>query len=97
MKSAGTKKYVAAPAANVVVCAGPAILHGIIIGADVNASTIEVSDSPSDGDGDVHILLTGNTLMTSTGGYVKVEAHFEKGITSDIAAQTNVTFVYSPF
>lgn len=96
MQHYGTYKYQAAAGADVVVCAEPAILHGIIIGADVASAVVEVSDHASDGDGDVKILLSGSTLMTSLGGYVPVNAHFLKGITADLTNQTNVTFVFSP-
>lgn len=89
-------KYQATAAANVVVATGKAILHRIIIGADVATSTIEVSDSPSDGDGDVRILLTGSTLMTSTGGVVEVGTVFRTGICADLTNQTNVTFIWEP-
>ena len=92
----GTYKYQAAAGANVVVSDGPAILHGIIIGADVASAVIEISDHVSDGDGDVKIQLNGSTLLTATGGYVPVNAHFLKGITADLTNQTQVTFIFSP-
>ena len=41
---AGTKTYQAAASADVVVSNQPAILHGIIIGADVASAVIEISD-----------------------------------------------------
>lgn len=89
-------KYQASAAANVVVATGKAILHRIIIGADVSTSTIEVSDSATDGDGNVKLLLTGSTLMSSNKGCVEVGAIFENGITSDLTNQTNVTFIWEP-
>lgn len=89
-------KYQAAAAANVVVATGKAILHRIIIGADVATGTIEVSDSPSDGDIDVRIFLTGSTLMTSTGGCVEVGTVFNTGICADLTNQTQVTFIWEP-
>lgn len=93
---AGTYKYFATAGANKVVCAGPAILHRIIIGIDVGSAVVEVSDHESDGDGDVKIQLNGNTLHTTTSGVVEVNAHFHKGITADLTNQTQVTFVFSP-
>lgn len=87
-------KYQAAAAADVVVKATPGFLHKIIIGADVASGTIEVSDHASDGDGAVKILLTGNTLMTSCGGEITVDAYFATGICADLTNQTNVTFIY---
>lgn len=96
MDKVGTYKYVASAGANNVVCATTALLLGIIIGADVGSSVIEVSDHASDGDGNVQIYLAGDTLLTSTGGYVPVNAVFNAGICADIANQTNVTFVYQP-
>lgn len=94
--SAGKPFYQAAPAANVVIATGPAILEKIIIGADVAASTIEVSDSATDGDENVQIFITGSTLMTSCGGEIICGISFVKGIAADIAAQTNLTFVWRP-
>jgi len=91
-----TLTYQAAAAADVVVTAKPAFLHKIIVGADVATSTIEVSDHASDGDGNVKIFLTGSTLMTSLGGEIEVNAVFGKGITADIANQTQVHFVWKP-
>lgn len=91
-----TLTYQAAAAADVVVTANPAFLHKIIVGADVATSTIEVSDHASDGDGNVKIFLTGSTLMTSLGGEIEVNAVFGKGITADIANQTQVHFVWKP-
>jgi hypothetical protein len=88
-----TYVYQAAAAANVVVSATPAILVGMIIGADVGSAVIEVSDHASDGDGNVEIELTGSTLMTSCGGYVPVGAYFGTGIASDMTNQTDVTFI----
>ena len=96
MYQAHKLKYQAAPAANVVVATGKAILHRIIIGADVATSTVEVSNSPSDGDADVKIFLTGSTLMTATGGGVEVGALFENGISADITNQTHIVFVWEP-
>lgn len=93
MKS-GTPYYQAAAAANVVVTAKPAVLERIIIGADVGSAVIEVSDSKTDGDGNIKLKLSGNTLMTSLGGEIEVEMAFENGITADIANQTDVTFIF---
>lgn len=90
----GTYKYQATAAANVVVKASAGFLYGIIIGKDVTNGIIEVSDHASDGDGNVQIYLEGSTLMTSTGGYIPVNASFAAGITADLTLQTNVTFIY---
>jgi len=92
---AGTNHYQAAATTDVVVTDKPALLHGIIIGADVGSSVIEVSDSKDDGDGNIKIKLSGSELMTSTGGYVSIGSIFQKGITADITLQTDVTFIYS--
>ena len=89
-----SKHYVAAPAVNEVVCAGPCYLKGIIVGADVAGSIIEVSDHASDGDGNVEIYKTGATLMTANGGFIKVNAYFATGICADITNQTHLTFIY---
>jgi len=91
-----TYVYQAAASANVVVSATPAILVGMIIGADVGSAVIEVSDHASDGDGNVKIELIGSTLMTSCGGYVPVGAYFATGIAADLTNQTDVTFIIIP-
>ena len=82
--------YQAAAAANVVIKAEAGYLKGILVGADVASSTIEVSDSATDGDGNVKVFLSGSTLQ----GYYPVEAYFASGITADIVNQTLVTFIY---
>ena len=96
MTKAYNKTYHAAAAANVIVATGKAILHGIIIGKDVASSTIEVSDSALDGDGNVKIFLDGSALMTAVGGYLEVGAVFDNGITADIVNQAQVTFIWEP-
>lgn len=82
--------------ANQVVARRKAILHRIIIGADVASAQLEVSDHPSDGDANVKIDLIGNTLMTSTGGCVEVGAIFNDGICLDLTNQTDVTVIWEP-
>lgn len=94
--NAGKPFYQAAAAADVIIATGAAILEKIIIGADVGSAIIEVSDSATDGDGDVKIYLAGSTLMTSCGGEIIVGAVFQKGIAADLTNQTNVTFVWRP-
>lgn len=91
----GTITHLASAGANQVVCAGKAILHRIIIGADVASGDLEVSDHASDGDGNVVLQVTGSTLMTAH-GTIEVNAHFHKGITLDLTNQTKVTVVWSP-
>lgn len=88
----GTLKYQAAAAANVVVCADEALLIGYIVGTDVGSSVIEISDSATDGDGNVKIYQAGDTLS----GYYEVNAVFKNGITADLTNQTHVTFIYQP-
>lgn len=92
----GTVTHLASAGANQVVTATKAILHRIIIGADVASGDVEVSDSATDGDGNVKVQLTGSTLMTSNGGSVEINAHFHKGITLDLTNQTKVTVIWSP-
>lgn len=89
-------KYQAAAAANVVVAKNKAVLHRILIGKDVSTATIEVSDSATDGDGNVKVYAEGSTLMTANGGVIEVGALFENGITADLTNQTNVTFIWDP-
>lgn len=91
----GQITYQATASADVVITTKPAILHKILIGKDVSTSTIEVSDSKDDGDGNVKVYATGDTLMTSNGGEIEVNAVFVKGITADLTNQTNVSFVWS--
>ncbi len=88
------KKYQAAAAANVVVSNGPAFLFGIIIGTDVGSAVIEVSNHASDGDGNVEIYLADDTLHTTTGGYLPVNAYFSTGICVDQTNQTHCTYIY---
>jgi len=85
-----------AAGANQVVSTGAAILKRIIIGRDVASGQIEVSDSKTDGDGNIKVDLAGSTLMTSCGGFVEVGAVFESGITVDLTNQTFVAFVWEP-
>lgn len=92
--NAGKPFYQAAPAADVIVSTGAAILEKIIIGSDVAGSIIEVSDSNSDGDGNVQIYLASDTLLADTGGEIIVGATFQNGIAADITNQTHVTFVW---
>lgn len=86
--------YQAAAAANVVVKNKPGYLLGIIIGDDVGSAVIEVSNHATDGDGNVVIYLADDTLHTTTGGYVPVNAWFSTGITVDQTNQTHCTYVY---
>lgn len=88
--------HLASAGANQVVASSKAILHRVIIGADVASGQVEVSDNASDGDGNVIIHLTGSTLMTATGGCVEVGALFENGITLDLTNQTDVTVIWEP-
>jgi len=87
--------HLAGAGANQVVATGKAILHRIIIGADVGSGDVEVSDSNSDGDGNVKVQLTGSTLMTAH-GTIEVGALFENGITLDLTNQTKVTVIWEP-
>jgi hypothetical protein len=98
------KHYQAAAAADVVVKGQPGYLVGIILGGlPIADAIIEVSDSVSDGDGNVKVYAIGGdgtdalleqTLVDKYNGYIPVEAYFENGITADITNQTHVTFIY---
>ena len=55
-------EYIATAAANSVVTSKPAFLKAIIVGADVGSSVIEVSNSATDGDGNIKMKLSGSTL-----------------------------------
>ena len=87
--------HVAGAGDDQVIATGKAILHRIIIGADVAAGDIEVSDHPSVGDANVKVQVTGSTLMTAH-GTIEVGALFEDGITVDLTNQTKVTFIWEP-
>jgi len=84
--------YVAAAGDDKVISTGPAVLERIIVGLDVGSSVIEVSDSPTTGDADIKVYLAGDTLI----GTYEVRAEFRKGISADLANQTNVSFVWHP-
>ena len=88
--------HVAGAGANNIIATGKAVLHRILIGADVASGDIEVSDHATDGDGNVKIQHTGSTLMTANGGCIEVGALFENGITADLTNQTKVTFIWEP-
>lgn len=88
--------YVATAADNNIIKAKPGYLHSIIIGEWVTGGTVEVSDSATDGNGNVKIFLQAGA--TDASGFPKtvlVNAQFDIGITADVgASQTKVTFVW---
>lgn len=87
--------YQAAADTDIVVCDQPAILHGIIVGADVGSAVIEVSDHASDGDGNVKIYIAGSNIATDSGYFIPTgDMEFKVGICADLTNQTNVTFVF---
>jgi len=87
--------HLASAGSNQVVASGKAILHRIIIGADVGSAVLEVSDDAADGDANVIVQAQGNALMTAH-GVIEVGALFTKGITLDLTNQTLVTVVWEP-
>lgn len=88
--------YKASAGDNQVIASGKAILRRIIFGADVASGDVEISDSATDGDGNIKLQLTGSTLMTSNGGGIDVNEVFERGITIDSTNQTKMTFIWDP-
>jgi len=78
-------------AANVVVKASAGYLKGIVIGTASSTATdiIEISDHASDGDGAVKLYLADWPV-----GTYEFNLYFATGISSDITAATNVTFIY---
>jgi len=84
--------YVATTGADKVISTCSAYLERIIVGKSVGSSVIEVSNSASDGDGDVKVYLAGDTLL----GVYEIGAEFSKGLCADLANQTNVAFVWRP-
>lgn len=87
--------YVAAGGANEIIATGPAILKRVIFGADVGSSVVEISDSTSDGDGNIKFKFSSSTLMDDLGS-VEIGTNFVNGITCDIVNQTDITFVWTP-
>jgi hypothetical protein len=83
--------YQAAAATDVVVKAAAGTLHAIAVGDSVANATIEVSDHASDGDGNVKIFLSGDTIGPAV---YPVNMRMSTGITADIVNQTKVTFIY---
>lgn len=98
-EKSATYTYLPSAGDNQVVCAGKAILYGIIFGADVANGDVEVSDDPADGDLTLVAQFTGSTLMTATGGGVRFGPHgihMHKGIAINSANQTKMTVIWSP-
>ena len=92
MKETYHVTYQATAAADVIVSPIPSLLKRIIVGKDVASSVIEISDSKTDGDGDVKLYLEGDTL----GGTHEIDCLFGKGITMDLTNQTNVSIIWQP-
>ena len=84
--------YVETTGADKVISTSAAYLERIIVGKSVGSSVIEISNSPSDGDGDIKVYLAGDTLV----GEYAIGAEFNKGICADLTNQTNVSFVWAP-
>lgn len=89
MKESYLAKYQAAAGANVVVSGAPGFLKAIVVGKAVAGGIIEVSDSATDGDGNIKVYLEAPAV-----GTYEVNARFLEGITADITTQTNVSFIY---
>lgn len=87
-----TPVYIATAGDNKIISAVPAYLEKITIGKDVASSIIEVSDSATDGDGNIKLHKEGDALMTANGGEIYVNALFSAGIAADHDAQTFVTY-----
>ena len=82
--------YQATAGADKIIKGQPGYLDGIVVGANVGSSVVEISNHATDGDGDVVFYLAGDTLL----GYYPVKADFSVGISADLTNQTNVTFIY---
>ena len=96
MENAGKPFYLASAGDNQVISTGPAILLGILFGADVGSAVVEISDSKTDGDEDIKFRFAGSTLASSIGMMTGINATFKKGITVDLTNQTHVTLVWRP-
>ena len=90
----GNVTYLASAGDNQVVTAKPAVLYKIIVGAAVGSSVIEISDSATDGDGNLIGKLTGSTLNVP--GVFEFNCECTKGICLDLTNQTAVTVIWSP-
>ena len=80
--------YLASTGDNQVVFTGKAFLYGITIGDAT--TTVEISDSATDGDGNLIMKLT-----TPPCGYYPINTNIQTGITLDIttAGQVSVHYV----
>lgn len=74
---------------NQVIFAGPCKLHTIIVGAG-GTGTLEVSNSKTDGDGNLKIKLTN----PPTGEYPCYGAEFDIGLTVDVLTIGDITLVW---
>jgi hypothetical protein len=93
--SGKSSHYQASPAANVKVKESAGFLESVIIGAFTASGILEISDSATDGDGDIKIKITGEA--TDTGQFPKtipINLDMEVGICADIAEFVDVTFIY---
>ena len=77
--------------ADKLICSGPGVLRGILVGADVSGGVIEVSDHATDGDGNVKIHM-----IDAPVGYYPVNMIFRAGCRADLTTQTHVTFMSDP-
>ncbi len=96
LENIGKPFYLASAGDNQVVSTGPAILLGIVFGADVGSAVVEISDSATDGDENIKLRFAGSTLATSIGALTGINATFQKGITVDLTNQTHVTLIWKP-
>ena len=83
-------KYLGSTGDNQVVQgSGRGFLYGILIG---NAgTTLEISDSATDGDGNLIAKLT-----TPGTGYYPLNVRYTNGITCDVTNAADVTILYGP-
>lgn len=91
----GNLSYFATAGNDKIVSTGKAILKKIIFGKDVASSVVEISDSKTDGDGNIKLKIEGSALMTSCSS-LEVDAIFYEGIAFDSTNQTDITFVWKP-
>ena len=88
----GNYTYLASAGDNQVITAKGCILKRIIVGKDVANSTIEVSDSPTDGDVNLIAKIEGSTLK----GVYEMNLYCKTGLSMDLTNQTGVTVVWVP-
>lgn len=83
--------YTSGPTTDWIVKGSAGFVHAIHVGAAVASSVIEMSDHATDGDGNVQIYQSGDTIGPAV---YPLNMTMGTGITLDITNQTHVTVIY---